>query len=212
MQRSLTAENVLNAKFNGIEFEGKWAEVIGQPERRHSWIVWGQSGSGKTTFNMQLAKHISLFEQVLYNSMEEGVSASIQEAYRRAGITSRDRVNLVSEGMKDLQTRLERKKSPSVVFIDSIKYTRFRWADYQAFKARFPNKLLIWVGHATGKEPKGALAEDIRYDAFVKIYTEGFRAFVTSRVRTGGESYIDIWPEGAISFHGELHKQNNIGT
>jgi replication-associated recombination protein RarA len=204
IQRALTAENVLTARFRGLEFEGEWQRVFGTPERRHSWIIWGQSGSGKTTFNMKLAKYISQLEPVLYNSMEEGLSVSIQNAYHRAGITSRDRVHLVSETMSDLGRRLARKKSPSVVFIDSIKYTRFRWADYEKFKARFPNKLLIWVGHATGKEPKGALAEDIRYDSFVKIYTEGFRAFVTSRFSESCEAYMDIWSQGADRYFGEV--------
>ena len=208
MQRALTAENVLSAKFRGLPFEGEWERVFGHPERRHSWIIWGQSGSGKTTFNMQLAKHISQSEPVLYNSMEEGLSVSIQRAYHRAGITSRDRVHLVSENMSDLARRLARKKSPSVVFIDSIKYTRFRWVDYEKFKARFPQKLLIWVGHANGKEPKGSLAEDIRYDAFIKIYTEGFRAFVTSRFSEAGEGYMDIWTEGAEKFYGEINDKN----
>jgi GTPase SAR1 family protein len=203
MQRALTAENVLSAKFRGLQLEGQWGEVIGQPERAYSWIIWGQSGSGKTTFNMQLAKHISQFENVLYNSMEEGMSVSIQKAYQRAGITPSDRVLLVSESMQDLSIRLSRKKSPSVVIIDSVKYARLRWNDYLRFCQRFPNKIKIWIAHADGKEPKGSLASDIRYDCFVKIYVEGFRAFVTSRFSDGKGSHIDVWPEAAQDYWGE---------
>ncbi len=204
MGRALSVDNVLNARFSGLEFDGKWAQAFGQPELAHSWIIWGQSGSGKTTFNMQLAKYISGFERVLYNSLEEGLSASIQAAYKRAGLNKGDKVTLVSESMKELEDRLSKKKSPKVVIIDSIRYTRFRWSQYERFCQRFPNKVLIWVGHAKGKDPKGSLAQDIRYDAFVKIYVEGFRAFITSRYSMENEGYIDIWQEGAAAYHGDL--------
>lgn len=203
MQRALTVENVLSARFRGLEFEGDWREVFGVPERAHDWIIWGQSGSGKTTFNMQMAKYISQFEPVLYNSMEEGLSTSLQEAYKRAGLTRSDSVLMVSERMGDMCQRLMKKRSPNIVIIDSIPYTRYRWNDYMKLKELFKNKLRIWVGHAEGKEPKGALARDIRYDSFVKIYTEGFRAFVTSRFSSSGTSQMDIWDDGATKYWGE---------
>jgi hypothetical protein len=204
MKRALSVDNVLNAKFNGLQFEGKWKLVIGTPPRAHSWAIWGQSASGKTTFNFQLAKYISQFERVLYNSLEEGLSMSIQAAYKRANITKTDKVQLVSESMKDLEKRLLKPKSANVVFIDSTKYIRFRWADYERFCEMFPNKILIWVMHAKGSEPKGALAEDIRYDSFVKIYVEGFRAFISSRFTENGDGHIDVWPEGAKIYYAEI--------
>lgn len=204
MAKGLSVDNVLNANFKGLEFGGKWGDAFGQPQLAHSWIIWGQSGSGKTTFNMQLAKYISNFERVLYNSMEEGLSASIQQAYKRAGLRSGDKLTLVSESMKELENRLARKKSPRIVIIDSIRYTRFRWSQYERFCQRFPNKILIWVGHAKCKEPKGSLAQDIRYDAFVKIYVEGFRAFVTSRYSENSIGYIDVWKEGAEAYHNDI--------
>lgn len=195
--------NVLNAKFDGIPLTGKWHDAIGSPELAHSWIIWGQSSSGKTTFNMQLAEYISKFERVVYNSMEEGLSASIKAAFRRAGLTKKNNMILVQESMEDLAKRLVKPKSPKVVFIDSVRYTKMNWADYQNFCDRFPDKILVWVSHAKGKEPKGALAEDIRYDSFVKIYVEGYRAFISSRYTEGGESTIDIWKEGAQNYWGE---------
>lgn len=204
MKRALSVDNVLNAKFNGLNFDGKWAEVFGQPERAHSWSIWGQSGSGKTTFNMQMAKYLSSFERVLYNSLEEGLSKSIVSAYSRAGITRRDKVLLTADTMSELEERLLKDKSPNIVIIDSVKYTRFRWADYERFCSLFDKKLLIWIMHAKGKEPKGSLAQDIRYDSFVKVYTEGYRAFVTSRYTEGGDGFMDIWAEGARAYYGEL--------
>lgn len=204
MARAWSVKNVKAAKFTGLPFTGKWKKVIGIPERAYSWIIWGQSGSGKTTFIFQLAKYLSHFEKVLINSLEEGLSLSIQAAYDRAELTEKDAVILVKENMDELRKRLKQHKSPNIVFIDSVKYTRFRWNDYEAFCSEFPHKLFIWIAHAKGKEPKGALAEDIRYDAFVKIYTEGFRAFITSRFKLEGDaSTMDIYKEAARKYWGE---------
>ncbi len=203
VKRAYSVNNVLNAKFKGLDFEGVWLDLIGKPAMGKSWIIWGQSGSGKTTFNMMLAKYLSKFERVIYNSLEEGLSKSIQNAYNRAGLTEKHNVLLIEESMEDLTRRLHRKKSPNVVFIDSLRYTRLRtWEDYRRFCDIFSNKILIWVGHAQGKEPKGNLAKDVRYDSMVKIYVEGFRAFATSRYSVSTGSYMDIWSEGARDYYG----------
>lgn len=205
MNRAYSVDNVYNAKFKGLDFDGKWLEAFGRPERRHSWCIFGRSTSGKTTFTMQLAKYLSAFERVIYNSLEEGLSKSIKEAYKRVGMTNGDRVLLIEERIEDLIIRLEKHKSPNIVIIDSVRYTRLNWKKYCEFKAMFPNKLFIWIAHAKGKDPKGALAEDIFYDSFVKIYTEGYRAFINSRFSSAGDSTIDIWEDGATRYWAELN-------
>lgn len=207
LPRALSVDNVLNRKFTGLPFKGIMNEVFGTPERAGSWIIWGPSGSGKTTFNMQLARYISNFEKVIYNSLEEWPASSIVQAYKRAGLRQGDNVVMVSEDMKTFEARMLRHRSPNVMFIDSVKYTKFNWNDYERFCRQFPNKIKIWVAHASGKEPKGALSEDIRFDSHVKIYTEGYRAFVTSRFSQKGNGQIDIWPQGAREYYGEMGQQ-----
>jgi len=208
IQRACSVDNVLNAKFKGIQFDGQWYEAIGHPEYGKSWIVYGHSGSGKTTFLMQLMKYLSQFDKVIYNSLEEWPSKGIQDAYRRVGLTNGMPVLMVGESMDDFTKRMKRKRSPRIMIVDSIKYTKFRWEDYQDFCNEFPNHIKIWVGHAMGKEPKGALADDIRYDSSVKIYTEGYRAHITSRYSETGKGTIDIWPEQAKIYYAEINDDN----
>lgn len=210
LPRALSVDNVLNHKFSGLPFEGIMRELFGTPERAGSWIIWGPSGSGKTTLNMQLARYISNFERVIYNSLEEWPSSSIVNAYKRAGLRQGDNVLMIGENMKDFEARMLRKRSANVMFIDSVKYTKFRWDDYERFCKLFPGKIKIWVAHANGKEPKGGLSEDIRFDSHVKIYTEGYRAFITSRFSQGGSGQYDIWPEGARQYHGEIDQQTKV--
>jgi len=203
LQRALSVDNVLNAKFKGIPLTGRWGGVIGEPELGSNTIIWGQSGSGKTTFNMQYMRELSRFETCIYNSLEEWPSSGIQLAYSRAGLTSGMPIRMISESMEDFIERMQRKRSPNVMFIDSVIYTKFSWNDYEHFCKLFRHKMKIWIGHASGKEPKGSLADAIRYDASIKIFTEGHRAFVTSRYNTTGINTIDIWPEKAKSYWGE---------
>jgi hypothetical protein len=85
-----------------------------------------------------------------------------------------------------------------VVIIDSLQYTGLTYSDYKALRAEFKNKLFIFISHADGRNPKGAVANSVKYDAFVKIYVEGYRAYPQSRFG-GGQDYV-IWQEGAEKY------------
>lgn len=83
MGRAISNRNVLTAKFEVAEFDGAFLASFGKPELRGVWIVYGGSGSGKTTFLMQLCKYLTRFRRVAYNSLEQGLSLSLQKAWER---------------------------------------------------------------------------------------------------------------------------------
>ncbi|MCU7571192.1 hypothetical protein N4241_08765, partial [Riemerella anatipestifer] len=64
--------DIAKRKFNTMKFEGDWLELIGEPEVSGCWIIWGLSGNGKTRFALQLAKYLTKFQKVFYNTLEEG--------------------------------------------------------------------------------------------------------------------------------------------
>lgn len=210
MARALSVYQVLSEKKNLVEFDGEWQASIGNPELSGSWIVWGQSSNGKTSFCMMLAKYLCKFGKVLYNSLEEGASRTMQIALERAGMkdVARRFIILEAEPMDDFRLRLSKKKSPSIILIDSIQYTGMTYAEYKALKRSFPNKLFIFISHAEGNLPEGRLANKIRYDANVKIKIEGYRAIINSRFSENATgNYITVWEEGAARYWGE--KNNN---
>ena len=49
---------LLSMKFDVMDFKGPWYDAFGTPERRGVWIIWGNSGSGKTSFALQLCKYL----------------------------------------------------------------------------------------------------------------------------------------------------------
>lgn len=194
---------MLSMKYDTFDFRGEWYEAFGMPEKRGVWFVWGNSGNGKTSFVMQLCKYLCRFGRVAYNSLEEGVSLTMQNCLRRFGMMDVNRrfVLLDAESMERLEERMNRQKSPDFVVIDSFQYTMMTFKQYIEFRERHKNKLLIFISHADGRLPSGRSAKSVMYNADLKIYVEGYRAFSKGRY-IGPKIYFDIWPEEAERYWG----------
>jgi hypothetical protein len=208
MARALSIEQLRNKRFKTMSFEQQWQALTGSPERTGSWLIYGDSGMGKTTFTCMLAKYFSNFDRVLYNSLEEGASLSMQRAFEL--VQMHEAVNSVvlldSESIEELSERLRRPKSPSIIFVDSLDYTGINYKQYREIKAEFKSKLFIFTAHGSGKIPDSHLAQRVRFDANVKIKVYGFMAYAKSRY--GGGEPFTIWEEGAKEFHG-IKNHNN---
>ena len=200
MDKALSISNVLNAKFHTLDVDGEWLSAIGQPELTGSWMVYGAPKHGKTTFAMMLAKYLSRFARVAYDSIEEGLSKSIQMSMERVGMMDVcGRVVLLDkEPFPELVERLHRRKSPDVIIIDSVQFMDLSFAEYKKLKTAFPSKLFVYISHVSGRQPEGQVAKRIWRDANVYFWVEGFRAFPTSRY--GGGDTIDVWKERAEAF------------
>lgn len=197
---------MLSMKFDTLPFEGVWQDAFGRPERRGVWFVWGNSGNGKTSFVMQLCKYLCRFGRVAYNSMEEGACLTMQDTLRRFGMMEVNRRFLLinNENMEQLSLRLKRQKAPDFVVIDSFQYTQMTYRQYIEFKEQHRNKLIIFISHAKGRLPKGRSGESVMFDASLKIYVEGYRAFSKGRF-IGPKGHYDIWPEEAARYWGEVN-------
>jgi hypothetical protein len=200
IKRALTVADIEAFKPHVLEFSGEWQEAIGNPELTGSWIIWGNSANGKTRFALQLAKYLANFKRVAYNSIEEGLSASMKTAIKEVGMTEAKRNFLLldKEPIAELKERLRKKRSPEIVFIDSLQYTGLTYAEYKSLRDEFRNKLFVFISHAEGKEPKGQVGKSVKYDAFVKIWVEGYKAL--SQSRYGGGKPYTIWQKGAADY------------
>ena len=199
-KRALSVSDILKYQPNLLEFRGEWLDAIGCPELGGSWIIWGNSTNGKTRFALQLAKYLAGFVRVGYDSLEEGLSESMKNAIKTISMNevARHFIFLDKEPIEDLAVRLRKRKSPDVMFIDSLQYTGMSYADYRTLRDEFRNRLFVFVSHADGREPRGNVGKSIRYDANVKIYIEGYKAFPQSRYG-GGSEYV-IWQKGADEY------------
>lgn len=203
MGRALTVKEVLRRKHETFPFEGRWAAAFGQPERTGVWFIWGNSGNGKSSFVMQLCKELCKYDRVVYDSLEEGSSLTMLQSLARHGMQDVERrFNLLNaEPMEELMERLRRRKSWNVAVIDSFQYTQMTYRDYIRMKEQNKDKLLIFISHAGGCMPRGSAAVSVMYDAALKIWVEGFKAFSKGRF-FGNTGEYTIWDEGAARYWG----------
>ena len=202
LKRAISVSELLGRTFKVMKFTGLWLATFGSPELSGVWIFWGESGNGKTRLILQLAKYLTNFGKVLYNTLEEGARLSMQTAVRESnmnGLKGKFKI-LNRESISDLKQRLRRRKSARIIIIDSIQYADLNKRAYKQLKEEFPEKLFIFISHAEGKSPEGRTAKFVRYDADIKGRVEGYKLFVTSRFG-GGADYI-IWNKGAKEYWG----------
>lgn len=203
MAKSLSARQVLSIKRRSIVLGDGWGECFGVMDRHGVVFVWGNSGNGKSSAVASLAKALSAYGPVLFASLEEGYSLSLQNTFKRFGLQdcgSRVQV-LESASIEELDERLSRPKSAEFVIVDSFQYLQISYKRYLAFKRAHRNKLIVFVSHADGKQPEGRAARSVRYDASLKVWVEGYKAFSKGRF-TGDTGEKVIWEKGAAEYWG----------
>lgn len=210
MGRAISNRNVCDASFKVAEFDGAWLASFGKPELRGSWIIFGESGSGKTHFALELLKYLTRFvDRGAYDTLEQGLSLSFQKAWNDANMAEAGKKVLVyaKEDIPALAERLRKRKSPQVVVIDSITaLVGFTRTAYAELMREFPDKLFIFIAHEENKKPYPAIAQHVRKLSEVKVRVEGFKAFVTTRFQCaagGGDDFV-IWEQGAAEYHGDF--------
>ncbi len=207
MAKAISNRNIVDARFDVVDFTDKWLASFGRPELRGSWIIYGNSGSGKTTFALQLAKYLTRFDRVAYDTLEQGLTRTFQMAWNRVGMKEVGRRIIVykKEPIEGLRKKLSQKKSPNIVFIDSLTaLVGFTRRGYIQLLEDYPNKLFIFLAHEKNGRPDPAIAELVRRLSEIKIRVEGYTGFVTTRFgdpeKGEGEQDFIIWEKGAEEY------------
>lgn len=206
-KRGYSPKQIYGMRKETFSLSEEWRAAFGSPETCGTWFVWGNSGNGKSSFMVQLAKELCRFGKVIYDSLEEGLSLSFQEQLRRHAMHEVNReLLIVIEDMETLRARLRKRRSPRVVIIDSLQYTGLDFAGYRELVEEFPRHLFIFSCQARGSKPDGRSASRIMYDSMLKIWVEGYRAHSKGRF-IGEPGYIDIWQEGAESYWSPMRNE-----
>lgn len=201
LKRALNANDIRKCNDRPLGFEGEFRDAFGDVAVNAVWLLWGQSGMGKSTMAMILAKYLTQFTnqygRVHYASMEENVKSS----------TFKNRViefdlpksfQAANESLEDLRERLSRRKSAHFVIIDSAdkalrpyKQTE-RLAVIEKFVDDFAHKHIIIIGRASGNKPN-ALAAEIEYMAGIKVQVKWGLALAKSRYAVkGGSGKLEV--------------------
>lgn len=204
LKRALTVANIQTQVIERIPFKGKWFEAFKQPQNRGLWFVWGGSGSGKSTFLMQLAKQFAANYKVLYNLLEEETDDS--DYIERTELCNMNEVannfHTAAYNFEELDLYCSKRNSAKVIIIDSIIYfTR----DFEALKElvkKYKDKIFVCSGHAEGKNPRTEFEKSVMYHAKMKVFVTGYLAVCKGRtIGPNGGTYI-IWQEGYDKLNG----------
>lgn len=189
---ALGVQEFYNKKFKELQFTEKWKEAMGVPESNFKALIYGKPKNGKTEFCVMFAKYMTRFGKVLYNSFEQGHSRSLQTAWIRNNmIEVKGKITVThKEKYDEMFKRLKKKKSPTTIIIDSAQYIKLTVEQWHELIETFPRKIFIVISHASGDDPKGAVAEAIQYDVDMSILVKGFVAHCASRFGASGEIMI----------------------
>jgi hypothetical protein len=212
--RSLSPSQIINKKRIVYQFEDKWRDSFGCPEKHAKWFITGPSYSGKSSFLIMLMTHcLTKFGAVDYNNFEEagGDSQTVKEKMQQQGIISNERDGQIrffkapieSDTHETLLDRLLKRKSAPFAVIDSVQHAEMNRGSYIRLTDRLCNtkkgKSLLFINHWV----KNDLAKFIKHDCDIKIEVIGFVAHVQSRY--GGNKPFLIWEEGARKHWGKRY-------
>lgn len=184
MGKSIGIGGLQAKKFKTYPLPGKLGAALGEIETNSSGIIWGKSGQGKTTLALQCVKLFSPFGKCYYNSVEQGISKSLQSVANHVGLAELPGSVVIFGDKDNFEEMVEKLKNnrAKFVFIDSSQYIRLTVEKFKLLIKLFPNKsfwIISWEG--AGKNPKGDAADAIRYMVDVKIWVSKGVAHVDSR-------------------------------
>lgn len=204
INKAISIDQLLARKFTVIPLIGRWRELIGEPEDNGTWFIKGKSGHGKTTFLVQLISELTKYGKVLYNSLEEGARLSMQQVFKEQNLdkSTRSKIKMLHRmPIPALREKLQKSRGIKFCVIDSIQYAFMTTKEYKELQAENPKIVFIINSHQKGSLAKGQLAQDIEFDADVKIDVEGYRAKSRSRASRGiVTTPFVIWEEGAKNY------------
>lgn len=200
MKKALSYNEIKKQEFEIIPFTGDWQKLLGNPAYGGVWFIWADSGNGKSSFVMQLVKQFCLFgKKVIYNALEEYQTKSFRDRLDMWNMGEvKSNWGVVKEQIEAMEIRAAKKRSADIIVIDSIQYLRCRKERLLDFFEANNDKTIIVVSQSTGGRERGKLAEDVNFDADIKVYVDKYVAYMKGRETPpkGGGEY-EVHPEMA---------------
>lgn len=204
-QRAYSPRDISHITYKTLPWGGEWERVFGRPDVNATWMVQGQSASGKSSFTMQLAKELCQYGGVLYESYEEGVSKSFQDRinrYKMNEVQGRFRVAM-DDGTAAVAERLKKRKSAKFIIIDSFQESGWSYEEARELVKAFPRKSFIFISQEAKGQPLGKPAIRLKYLAGVKVRVSGYKAYCQGRAIGEAGASFTVWEDGIIQTSNE---------
>ncbi|MBN8865870.1 MAG: hypothetical protein J0H92_21025, partial [Sphingobacteriales bacterium] len=169
-------------KFETLGFQGKWLDLIGDPSRNFTAMVFGKPKLGKSWLCLDFAGYLARNHgKVLYVAKEEGLDLTLQEK-----IESVKHPNLtVAENIPyDLLDQFD------FIFLDSVSRLGLTPDDLNKLRADHPSKSFIFIFQTTKAGAfRGANTFQHDVDVVIEVPEKG-KAVQMGRFNQGGKINI----------------------
>ncbi len=191
--RFTSIKNILDKKYDTLELDGIWKDMLGQPEANGLWLITGYEKMGKTTLALMFADYLKDKRKVGYVMAEQGFDKDFQELLIRLSIgINKDLKFIEYVPIVQLSQVLKRKNQPDVIFIDNltIYVDELKGGALLKFIKTNPKKLIILIAHKENGDVKYATGKLAKRLAKRIIDVEGNVATVEGRT-AGGKVLIN---------------------
>ncbi|WP_346236126.1 hypothetical protein ABDK00_017035 [Niabella insulamsoli] len=211
--KALRPSDILNKKRTIYDFEGRFLDSFGRPEKHAKWFITGPSFSGKSSFVFTLCDYLADHGLIDYNNHEEAggdaqtVADKIEKHVRPE---VRHKIRLYKAAMESdthetMLDRMMKKASADFGVIDSVQHAELSKRQYLNMTDKLcsprKGKSLIFINHWI----KNDYTKFLKHDCDVKIEVIGFVAYVESRY--GGNKPFVIWEQGAKDYWRKKYTQ-----
>lgn len=184
MGNTISLDALLNRKYSTYPLSPEWVSAIGAPEVNFKAVVFGFTGSGKTTLVLQMCREFARLGRVYYNSIEQGEGKSLQDVVKLVEFPEEVRKNIKfgnKDTFEEMVHKIETLRAKFVV-IDSRDFMNLTTTQYKMLVDRFPRIAFIiicWEG--SGEKPKSEFGKSMLYMADIKIHVKNGVAIARSR-------------------------------
>lgn len=197
-------KSIKEKKFHRLELIPEYASLMGNPEKKFTGILYGESGSGKSVYTLQFADYYARnFGKVLYNSHEERISQTIQDRINNFNIDA-NRLSVANGLAFDRMCHYIEKNYYRLVILDSVKYMLFTMDQLKELRERFAKRqlslLMVDFGKQKGKPASGV---DLLHASDLKMYFKDGRVHCISR-------YLDKPTEKQLFVPTKANKQPSL--
>lgn len=185
-------------QFDTIGFTGKWLDLIGDPSRGFTTMVYGRPKFGKSYLCVDFAGYLARNHgKVLYAAKEEKLDATLQKKLNEKE---------VAHPSLYVSDHLPQDLSPyDYIFLDSVTKFGLTPKDIEKLRAANPGKSFIFIFQTTkGGNFRGENTYQHDVDVVIEVPERG-KAIQFGRFNQGGEVNIfdqkEIQPEANSSEH-----------
>jgi len=172
-----------NLEFDTLGLQGKWQELIGDPSRNFTAMVFGKPKMGKSYLCIDFAGYLARNHgKVLYVAKEEGLDMTLQKKLNEKHVVHPN-LFVASTMPRDLSAY-------DFVFLDSVNRLGLQPEDLNRLRALNPSKSFVFV-FKTSKTGNFKGSQSFQHDVDVVIeVAEKGKAVQMGRFNQGGEMEI----------------------